>query len=301
MKHPVQTTVLLIFLFVVAQLVGIALVFLNIKDIAVVDGTPEVVHDTTALGERPELEGGGSFLFILLGVGIGTSLLLVLIKFKLFWLWKVWFFLAVWFSMTVSFGVLVPVLVAYALALGLAAWKVLRPNVVVHNVTEMFIYAGITVLIAPLFDLPWMIVLLAAISIYDMIAVWQSKHMVKMAKAQTKANMFAGLYVAKAMKPRKRVVKKRLEAPKLTKKGEYAILGGGDIAFPLLFSGVVLVWLIESGVAPLGALCQVLLITITTTIALTCLFLYSKKGKFYPAMPFLSAGCLLGFGLILLL
>ena len=45
---------------------------------------------------------------------------------------------------------------------------------------------------------------------------------------------------------------------------------------------------------------KTLIITLFTTIALLLLFLLSKKDRFYPAMPFLSAGCLLGYGVMLL-
>jgi len=65
-----------------------------------------------------------------------------------------------------------------------------------------------------------------------------------------------------------------------------AILGGGDVAFPLIFAGVILN---KYGMTDA-------LITIAfTSIALLLLFTFSKKGKFYPAMPFLTAGCLVGF------
>jgi len=34
---------------------------------------------------------------------------------------------------------------------------------------------------------------------------------------------------------------------------------------------------------------------VATTLALFSLFMYAKKNKFYPAMPFLTAGCFIGF------
>jgi hypothetical protein len=48
------------------------------------------------------------------------------------------------------------------------------------------------------------------------------------------------------------------------------------------------------------AFLQSSVIILTTTIALTLLFVFAKKGKFYPAMPFLTAGCLLGWVITLL-
>jgi hypothetical protein len=37
-----------------------------------------------------------------------------------------------------------------------------------------------------------------------------------------------------------------------------------------------------------------LLIVLGATLALAGLFYASKKGKFYPAMPFITAGCFVG-------
>ena len=43
------------------------------------------------------------------------------------------------------------------------------------------------------------------------------------------------------------------------------------------------------------------IIILTTTIALALLFFFAEKGKFYPAMPIISAGCFVGYILTLLI
>jgi len=43
-----------------------------------------------------------------------------------------------------------------------------------------------------------------------------------------------------------------------------------------------------------------IIISIFAAIALFLLFLKSEKGKFYPAMPFISAGCIVGYLITLL-
>lgn len=103
-------------------------------------------------------------------------------------------------------------------------------------------------------------------SIYDAIAVWKTRHMVSLAKFQTRSKLFAGLYV------------------KYDKKKE-AILGGGDIAFPLLFAGVVLK---VAGLLPAS------IVVLTTTLSLMLLLMLGKKNTYYPAMPFLFIGCFTG-------
>ena len=71
-----------------------------------------------------------------------------------------------------------------------------------------------------------------------------------------------------------------------------AILGGGDVVFPIITAGVVL--------RSLGLL-PALIITACATLSLLALFLMAKKGKFYPAMPFITAGLLIGIGLAYLI
>lgn len=301
MKHPLSITALLVLLFFVAQVVGVSLLSLDIKAIETKDGTTTVAHNPVAVGARPETQGAQSFLYLALGVAIGTALVLLLIKLKAFNIWKIWFLLAIWVSTSIAFGVILPAAIAMVLCFLLAVWKVYWPNPIVHNLTEIFMYAGLAILLVPIFTIFWMAVLLAVVSIYDIIAVWYSKHMIVMAKAQTESNLFAGLYIPKSKEiPAPKSPKLTLiQAP--TKKTSSAILGGGDIAFPLIFSGVAMEWLITQGQSRIGALYETLIITACATIALALLFYFAKKEKFYPAMPFLSVGCFVGLAIIILL
>jgi hypothetical protein len=71
-----------------------------------------------------------------------------------------------------------------------------------------------------------------------------------------------------------------------------AILGGGDVIFPIILAGVVL---------NVFGFLSASIISIGATLALSILFYYSEKGKFYPAMPFISAGCLIALGIVYLI
>jgi presenilin-like A22 family membrane protease len=323
-KHSVPITAILVSLFIAAQVVGLGLLAIDIDAVDVIDGGRVVQHGTTALGDRPPLSGAGSFWYLVIGVAIGTAIVLLLIRLRAFRLWKVWFFLAVALSLAVAFGVIVPRWAALLMGVLLAFWKVSKPNPVVHNLTEIFMYAGIAILLVPLFSFFWICMTLVVISVYDMIAVWYSKHMVTMAQEQTKAQLFAGLYVPKRDEPTTQApISPAVPAPtrtihttthagrahpvgaapdtpvsqaasKQAASHKGAILGGGDIAFPLLFSGVVMETLIMRGLDAPDAFMRASIITLTSALALTLLFVYAKKDRFYPAMPFLSAGCALG-------
>jgi len=324
MKHNLTVTIFLIVFFILSQAVGLGLISKDAKISKDANGTITVTHGDTSVGSRPETAGFGSFLYLIIGVAIGTILVLVLMRFQKSNLWRLWFFLAVWIAVSISLGVFIKYQVFFAydvsivIALLLALWKVFKPNIFIHNITEVLMYAGIAVLLVPIFDVFWSIMLLLAISVYDMYAVWKSKHMIKMAKFQTKSNIFAGLLIPYKVKPEnlksadksssifdrkteKKTSVKNVSAKASKSKTKTAILGGGDVAFPLIFAGTVMEHLMTLGLTKSQALLHSSIIVLTTTIALALLFLYAKKDKFYPAMPFVTAGCLIGWVIVLLI
>jgi len=304
MKHSLKITLFLIIFFLFSHVIGFFIVNSSIKGISKTEtGEIEVVYSDTAIGERPEMEPNVSFWYIIGAVLIGTGLVLLIIRFRKVNLWKFWFFIAVWLTTTVALGVFVNRYLAYVVCLLFAIWKVYRPNIYVHNITELFMYAGIAVIFVPLLNIFWVIMLLLAISAYDMFAVWKSKHMVKMAEFQTKSNVFAGLFIPYSLKKGKITKIRPVKAKKVSKKeGRVAILGGGDIAFPMIFSGVIMEYLIKAQqLTKFNALLESFIVTFFVTIALSLLLFKSEKGKFYPAMPFITLGCLVGYGVVWLI
>jgi len=181
--------------------------------------------------------------------------------------------------------------IAFVLSLILAGYKIFRPNVIIHNLTEMFVYGGLAAIFVPIMNLFAVVALLILISIYDFIAVFKIKHMVTLAKFQTNAKVFAGLFIPYKRREGKERIKKGIHVKKVVKT---AILGGGDIGFPLLFAGVVMKDIMLNNSVVMGFL-KTLIIPVFVSIALILLFIKGKKDKFYPAMPFLSLGCFLGY------
>ncbi len=300
MKHTVTVTLILITIFFFTQFLGLFTVNRYIDVQTDENGTVSIIHEETLIGPQPDIpqdEKSYTFVMITIMVLIGTALLFVLIKFNLGKVWKLWFLFAITITLSVSFDVYIARWAAFSLALVLGLIRLFKPNPWVHNFTELFIYPGITILILPLLNLFSATLLLVAISIYDMIAVWKSKHMIKLAKFQLESKSFAGISM-------------NYNVPKEGKKkgssekggSSNAILGGGDIAFPLLFSAAVMEHLILNvGIPKLQALFMTFSITVGAGIGLSLLLFYSKKDRFYPAMPFISAGCFLGYTIILLL
>ena len=301
MKHDLRIVLALIALFFVAQVVGLGLVYQDIKvDRAVINGTEviTVYHPETSLGPRPEVRNFDALLLILVSLVIGTGLILAIIKLDLLLVWKGFFSLAVFFSLSITFGVILNSTIAIILGLFLTYYKMKKYNVVVYNLTEILIYSGITILFVPLLNPLWTIILLVIISGYDMFAVWKSKHMVKMAEYQMKSSAFAGLSIP--YKPHRPHIKYARKVKVVNKTGQtQAILGGGDVAFPMLFAASFMESLVAAGSTGIFVFLQAMIIPVVTTISLGMLLFYGKKGHFYPAMPFLTIGCLVGYAIAL--
>lgn len=316
MKHNPQVTLLIVAIFLFTQIFGLFLLGENIVKIEKVGAEINIKYSETSIGEPPEMNPKESFFFILTSVLIGTVLVLLIIKFGKTGLWKTWFFFAVFIAVSISLGVIMHWIAAYILAFILTFIKIRKKSIWTHNITEILMYAGISILIVPMFQhkssivwqdgLFWVFVLLIVISIYDMYAVWKSKHMVKMAQFQTKSKLFAGLMIPYDPK-KKRIHLKELkglnQTTKIKKQSSMknAILGGGDVAFPLIFSGVVMNHLILNGLSISTAFLQSIIVSVTVALSLWGLFVYSKKDRFYPAMPFVTIGCVVGYCIILLL
>jgi len=81
--------------------------------------------------------------------------------------------------------------------------------------------------------------------------------------------------------------------------GHIAVLGGGDIGFPLIFAGVIMKDLMLQNPEIIGFL-KALIIPIFVSLALLYLLTTSQKDKFYPAMPYLTVGCFIGYFAVIL-
>ncbi len=311
MKHSLQITVLLLIIFVLAQANGLFVLdyYIDIEKSAVAGKT---VVDEAAYAQSnitpPAVENESwSYIYILIALLVGTALVLLLIKFRQRKLWKFWFFISVVVTLVISLNswtfrffsnTLFPPFFLYIgtvlFSCFLAYYKVCKHNVVIHNFTEIFIYGGLAALLVPILNLFSVVILLILVAFYDMYAVWKSKHMVVMAQFQTQEKVFAGLYIPYNLNYNiKKIKETGQEIPKERKEKattSFAVLGGGDIVFPLLFSGVIL--------KTIGAYWPTVIIISTTTLALLLLFYYGEKGKYYPAIPFIALGCFLGYGII---
>ncbi|MBI2508384.1 hypothetical protein HYV89_05535 [Candidatus Woesearchaeota archaeon] len=287
MKHTISITIVLVILFLLTQVIGLKIIsnYISVKEVVkeekIIEDGKEIVRKVVVQEEvfeelpygieRPAIKEKTSYIQIISAMVIATAIALILLKFQAMRLWKLWFFLSVFFTLLIAFNAFLNQFFSLILAFIFASLKTFRNNAIVHNFSELFIYGGLAVIFVPVVNIMSIVIILFLISIYDYIAVWKTKHMVKLAKFQARVKLFSGLLIPYGNKS--------------------AILGGGDMGFPLIFSGVLFKtygW-------------NAIIAVLTSTIALAYLLIKSEKSKYYPAMPFLTVGCLAGYIIIKLI
>ena len=314
MKHALRITIILLVMFLVTQFIGLFVVnhYINNENPLPYGFEPSREDTSICSDSSGILACFGVLIFQTIFFALAITLFLFLIRIKAKWFLKTWFFLVVVISLAVSLAAFANIiniknatLIALILAIIIGYIKVFRRNMLVHNFTELFIYPGVAAVITSLLfflfgklTLFFTILILIAISIYDIWAVWHSGIMQKMAKFQmNELGVLGGFlipYADKKVKDKIRLLKlkfKNKDIPQsIIKKNKIkvniAILGGGDIVFPIIAAGVFF----KTFHSFAGALCVILL----ATLALLYLFAFAKKKKFYPAMPYISTGIFIG-------
>jgi presenilin-like A22 family membrane protease len=282
MKHNVKITTILLLMFIVAQVIGLIVISLY-------------QGQTLPYGmQPPEMTTSASISSIIISIFLAVSLVFLLMKIKANWVMRIWFFSVVAIALAMTFNAFTQNILPHSAIIVLIAGailsyiKIFKRDIIVHNLTELLIYPGIAAIFVPMLSILSVSILLVLISLYDIYAVWHSGIMQKMAKFQIQElKLFAGFFVPYMTKP---LPKKTGKMKKV--KVHLAILGGGDVVFPIMAAGVMLIaygWL------------AALLVSAFAALGLLCLFIKAEKGEFYPAMPFISAGCFIGMALFAVL
>lgn len=309
MKHTLKVTLALVVFFFLAQVVGLLIVNQYIDHKKTVEAKEIVYKPLPYNLERPQVENQStSFIYITVAIIIGTILVLLLIRFNKPNIWRFWFFATVWLTLSIALASFMNTIAAAVLALLLSVLKIYRPNILLQNISEIFIYGGLAAIFVPIINVFGAFMLLIVISIYDFIAVFKTKHMVKLAEFQSSSKIFAGLLIPyergkvsiKSQIPSKTKVKIGKSSGKAAPGQSVAVLGGGDIGFTLIFAGVVMKVLMLQDAFLTGFL-KTLIIPVFVTIALFILLMKGQQDKFYPAMPVLSLGCFVGYLVIWLI
>ncbi len=308
MKHTFKITTILLAMFLVTQIIGVVVVSSEpLKVQTEINGTvQQVTNPYLSWMDVPEPETQQDFTFafgqLIMAFFIAISLLIFLMKFKIEIFLRLWFFAVVTIALflsIVSFEKIIPVMIelktamfiALAISLSLAYLKIFKRDIFIHNMTELLIYPGIAAIFVPILNFYTIIILLILISIYDIWAVWHSGVMQKMAKYQIdKVKVFSGFFVPYMSDKVKTKIQKIKKSKKKNKKVKVnvAVLGGGDIIFPIITAGIMYGFFSKTPILAAS------LVILGATSGLAYLFFFAKKRKFYPAMPFITTGILIG-------
>jgi presenilin-like A22 family membrane protease len=288
MKHNLQVTLIILAMFIVTQFIG-----LYVVNHYIVQDNPIPYGMETPVAESPS-DYFVSFLpSIVIAFIFAIGLLIILTRFNFGFFLKIWFFVVIMIAIAIFFNTFFPdekyfQYFALIFAFPLAIVKVFKRNFLIHNLTELVIYPSIAAVFVSILNFWTVLIILVLISLYDMWAVWHSGIMQKMAKYQiNELKIFSGFfvpYLSKKVKMElKELPKSKLKNKKV--KASVAILGGGDVVFPIITSGVMLY---QFGF--MAALCVI----IGATLGIGYLLFAAEKKKFYPAMPFITGGIFLG-------
>jgi presenilin-like A22 family membrane protease len=310
MKHKPLITIILLSMFLITQVIGLFVVYTYtpVTEIKFNPATGEKEEIRLDPGlpfglETPENDPSSSFISIVFAFVLAFALIFLLMKYKWAIIIRLWFFFVVTLALGISINAFFSYtnlanisIISLAIALPLSTFKIFRPNFVIHNATELLIYPGIAAVFVPILTPLSSIALLVLISIYDMWAVWKVGLMQKMARYQMEEiKVFGGFLLPSLpskVKKQIQLIRQKYKGKKIPEKlskkkfkVNLAILGGGDVIFPIIVAGV---FMRAFGIVP------ALFVTFGSLAGLIFLMLITQKGKAYPAMPYISSGAFLG-------
>ena len=275
-QNPWRIFAIEAFLFSLTLLLGIATAFKINKILAI---------QKIAISQTPHqyyLVGGFIFYFIL-----ATLLIFLISYFLKFKKGKRVFFKAIFILATFWGGALLlscwmPGLLAPILIGILIFWWLKKPSILVQDLCLILGIAGMGSILGLSLAPQIVVLLLVIFSIYDFIAVYKTKHMVKMAKEMIESKAILALVVPQ------NILGLRESLEEIKPGGKFLILGGGDIVFPLLLCVSLI---------PFGIL-NSLIVAIFALMGLLVGFLFfflQKVRQPIPALPPIAFFSIFGF------
>lgn len=270
-SHPWRVFVLEAFLFLLTLALGIATAF-KINKIA------EIEKMTL-----PQIPLWKFILYFLL-----TTLFIFLISFFLKFqrgknlIFKIIFVVTIFVGGITFLSVWLPDIISLIAITILILWWLKRPSIFIQDLCIIFGITGAGSILGVSLNPQIVVFLLIIFSIYDWIAVYKTKHMVRMAKKMIESRAILALVVPENFPGFQESLRE------VRPGGKFLILGGGDIVFPLLFSAS----LVSSGVL------NALIVAVFSLIGLFVSFFFfisQKVRKPIPALPPIALFSIIGY------
>jgi len=223
----------------------------------------------------------------------GTVILLGLILFfiptsKLRITFRILFIFLFSWGVFIPLGLSFPISVAFPISIACGLLWFFTPRVWIHNLFMLVALAGVGSVFGFLFT-PWIVMgFMAIISIYDILAV-RFGYMMWMVKKLAQSQVLPAFIIPMEISGLNADLRKVTVIEDESAEREYSILGGGDVAFPLLLIGSVFFayGLIES--------MTVAVFSLLGLISAYLIQLFILKGQPVPALPPITFVSLIGF------
>jgi len=275
------------FLFVLTQILGIFVAIRLSKILETLEIEPQPVSLL-------------SFLIYFLIITLAVLAFLKISKKGSGLVLQVFFILAVFSGLDILFSTFIGEPGAMILAIVLIGLRFRQPNVLFHNLVIIGGLAGIGGMLGTTLRPRDAIVFLVILAVYDIIAVYKTKHMIKMAQAMIRKRVILGIIIPEKISGFKAsmiaVEQEKFPIRRIFKPGRvgrFMILGGGDLALPLLLIASVAKQNIWQSMI-------ILIFALFGLLAMHLIFI-KLKSKPMPALPPLAIFSILGYLVSLLI
>ncbi len=294
----------IIFFFILAQILGALVGVLLILNSEVIPEFEEM--KVTPIGETGNIWNAVFFIFYML---FGAVVFYLMIKYyKGAFVFRGMEFLIILFASSIVFFVLlysfIPTLgadtsflFAFILSLILAGTKWFTHKA--RNYAAILSSAGVGAIFGFSLGFYPAVILMIGLSIYDYIAVFKTKHMITFAKTLSNKNLSFSLQVGDNSDTKNEIIKSK----NIKQKGDaYSFkdnkrkkmeLGTGDLIMPIMIS--------VSSFYVFGILGTISVIIGAVLSFIILIYYIMNKKIFLPALPPLTAGCLIGLSIFYLL
>lgn len=222
----------------------------------------------------------------MLAFALGTVIVLVLIKFvKRDKVFQLALQASIFLGALLFFDVWLPMMATVLLALAVALLRQYLPLIITHNLALVISLAGISTYVGIGFSAWHVMIIIVILAVYDIVAVFKTKHMVKMFTKLTQKGATFSIVVPMRIKGLlSSLTKVKLDGP-------FSFLGTGDIALPLIFATAAWKMGWQYALAVIAG-------AFLGMIAMNIWQIKSKYNKPLPALPPIGGGAIIGFLLV---
>lgn len=202
----------------------------------------------------------------------------------------IFFVLVIWSGIEIVFDTFAVAPWNFVFTLGILGLYFLWRNVLTHDGIIVLALAGIGATIGINITPMFAMVLLIALSFYDIVAVYVTRHMIQMAETMVKTGIIFGFIIptqAKSFFMSRSVAKTKIGS-------QFTILGSGDVALPLVFISSLIRFSLPQAII-------VALFSVAGVFLTHLLFVNQSERRPMAALPPIATMSLVGYFIALLM